>query len=155
MIVNIHMLTIYHLWCIPLSTAPLQLLLFPLDLSIWLHSLLWTVVPLWRTVLSMPLATLIVLLPRTPLAPSLWSVMLLLPRSSWCATLLSLMESLLIFSMLRSLLIISSTTTTQCMVAGMMDMIGLYKMIGSTVMTEGQPLSMKRVGMNANPAHYS
>ena len=65
------------------------------------------------------------------------------------------MESLLIFSMLRSLLIISSTTTTQCMVAGMMDMIGLYKMIGSTVMTEGQPLSMKRVGMNANPAHYS
>ena len=40
MIVNTHMLTICHLWCIPLSTAPLQLLLFPLDLSIWLHSLL-------------------------------------------------------------------------------------------------------------------
>lgn len=41
----------------------------------------------------------------------------------------------------------NSTTTTQCTIGGVVDMIGFYKNLGSTVATIDQPISMKRVGM--------
>ena len=41
----------------------------------------------------------------------------------------------------------NSTTTTQCTIGGVVDMIGFYRNIGSTVATIDQPISMKRVGM--------
>ena len=43
---------------------------------------------------------------------------------------------------------ISSTTTTQCTVAGMMDIIAIFKLVGAEIV-EGHPIPLKRVGMKS------
>ena len=41
---------------------------------------------------------------------------------------------------------ISSTTTTQCTVAGVIDLIYILRLVGAEIV-EGQPIPLKRVGM--------
>ena len=44
---------------------------------------------------------------------------------------------------------ISSTTTTQCTISGLIDLIYIFKLVGAEVV-EGYPIPLKRVGMKSS-----